>query len=339
MPKEVTYCGCERELNSLDPTSLQTGHNYSQMRLQRQISLHPLWFGLARVTSRYTWIVLASHLLRSRETSGDSRRGIRTTIVWEGIQHAVECQDHNHGSKWDGWLHTAGIAKMPNATTANGMFSSWVSPVHLLPLLANELFSSWNNSRKSKIEITAVEITASWVAKTDYGLINQSTNHSTRSRRTCGCLRGILPRVLGAILLPGEVFHDSRGRLYTPGQLTRYPQEAKAHMRLAAQPVVAGFSDGSFDAERITCEEGGSCNQWPCGNEERDEPADFTVSDGSESLVHTSDEDRAIAKPSEVTIIFISHGNSIGVLGLMFAVPNILRGVQCIKGNNIEERS
>jgi hypothetical protein len=35
----------------------------------------------------------------------------------------------------------------------NGMFSSWVSPVHLLPLLANELFSSWNNSRKSKIEI------------------------------------------------------------------------------------------------------------------------------------------------------------------------------------------
>jgi hypothetical protein len=59
MPKEVTYCGCERELNSLDPTSLQTGHNYSQMRLQRQISLHPLWFGLARVTSRYTWIVLA----------------------------------------------------------------------------------------------------------------------------------------------------------------------------------------------------------------------------------------------------------------------------------------
>ena len=68
------------------------------------------------------------------------------------------------------------------------------------------------------------------VAKTDYGLINQSTNHSTRSRRTCGCLRGILPRVLGAILLPGEVVHDSRGRLYTPGQLTRYPQEAKAHM-------------------------------------------------------------------------------------------------------------
>jgi hypothetical protein len=44
---------------------------------------------------------------------------------------------------------------MPNATTANGMFSSWVSPVHLLPLLANALFSSWNNSRKSKIEIVS----------------------------------------------------------------------------------------------------------------------------------------------------------------------------------------
>jgi hypothetical protein len=37
-------------------------------------------------------------------------------------------------------------------------FSSWVSPVHLLPLLANELFSSWNNSRKSKIEIVSRRI-------------------------------------------------------------------------------------------------------------------------------------------------------------------------------------